>query len=95
MNRHLDSNGAFYAKGIQHPADILALLKQNQQSPNDQVKKETSMQLQKLVYDKYCLVGKPLFIPVGLNIKAKYVMDDGLQVTHDASWTPETAWLNK
>jgi ABC-type dipeptide transport system, periplasmic component len=95
MNRHLDPNGTFYAKGIFHPDDVLQLLKENQQAPNDQVKKDTSMKLQKLVYDKYCLVGKPLYIAVGTFAKAKYVQDEGMGITHNASWTPETAWLDK
>jgi peptide/nickel transport system substrate-binding protein len=95
MNRHLDPNGTFYAKGLFHPEDVLALLKSNQQAADDKVKKDTSMKLQKLVYDKYCLVGKPLYIAVGLFAKAGYVRDDGMCVTHNASWTPETAWLDK
>jgi len=95
MYRHLDPNGAFYAKGIFHPADVLDLLKENQQAPSFQVKKDTSMKIQKLVYDEYCLVGKPLYIPVGIFFKQKYVRDDGYMVTSLDHWTPQDAWVDK
>lgn len=88
MYRHLDPNGAFYAKGIPHPEDVLELLRQNQQAPSDEVKKETSMQIQKLVYDKYNIFGKPLFIPSTIYLKQKKVKDDGFGITHNDSWTP-------
>ena len=95
MYRHLDPNGAFYAKGIEHPEDVLQLLKENQQAPNDEVKTQTSHELQKLVYDKYAAVGKPLYIPMGIFIKQKYVKDDGFGLTHASFWTPDNVWLDK
>nr|WP_275983917.1 ABC transporter substrate-binding protein [Paenibacillus hamazuiensis] len=95
MYRHLDPNGAFYAKGIDHPEDVLQLLKENQQAPSDQVKKDTSMQIQKLVYDKYDIFGKPLYIPMGIFIKQKYVKDDGFGLTHLSYWTPGDVRLEK
>jgi ABC-type transport system substrate-binding protein len=95
MFRHLDPNGAFYAKGIIHPEDVLELLRENQKAPNMQVKTETSHKLQKLVYDEYAIVGKPLYIPMGIFIKQKYVKDDGFGVTHNAFWTPDNVWLDK
>ncbi|MDP2791665.1 MAG: ABC transporter substrate-binding protein [Rectinemataceae bacterium] len=95
MFRHLDPNGAFYAKGILHPDDVVALLKQNQQAPNDKIKIDTSMKLQKLVYDEYCLVGKPLFIPMFIYIKNTKVHDDGSGLTHGSYWTPGNAWIDR
>ncbi|UUZ84857.1 ABC transporter substrate-binding protein [Paenibacillus sp. P26] len=95
MYRHLDPNGAFYAKGIDHPDDVLQLLKENQQAPNDQVKTDTSMKIQKLVYDKYDIFGKPLYIPMGIFIKQKYVKDDGFGITHLSYWTPGDVRVEK
>lgn len=95
MYRHLDPNGAFYAKGIIHPEDVLELLRENQKAPNMQVKTETSHKLQKLVYDEYAIVGKPLFIPMGIYVKQKYVKDDGFGLTHNSFWTPGKVWLDK
>lgn len=95
MFRHLDPNGAFYAKGIIHPEDVLELLRENQKAPNMQVKTETSHKLQKLVYDEYAIVGKPLYIPMGIFIKQKYVKDDGFGLTHNSFWTPDNVWLDK
>lgn len=95
MYRHLDPDGAFYAKGIIHPEDVLELLRENQQAPNDEVKTRTSHEIQKLVYDKYAIVGKPLYIPMGIFVKQKYVKDDGFGLTHSSFWTPDNVWLDK
>lgn len=95
MARHLLPGGAFYAKGIQHPKEIIDELYVCQHATTAISKKLTSYQLQKLVYDKYALVGKPLYIPVGIYIKQKYVKNDGNLVTHTSSWTPEDAYLDK
>jgi len=95
MFRHLDPNGAFYAKGIIHPEDVLELLRENQKAPNMEVKRETSHKLQKLVYDVYAIVGKPLYIPSYIFIKQKYVKDDGFGLTNAWFWTPDNVWLDK
>lgn len=95
MSRHLLPGGAFYAKGIQHPKEVVNLIYQCQHAVTPISKKLTSYSLQKMVYDKYALVGKPLYIPIGIFIKQKYVKDDGNLVTHTSTWTPESAYLAK
>ena len=58
MGRHLDPNGAFFAKGILHPKDTLDLLEKIRTAKNEETKLKYSFELQKLIYDKYALFGK-------------------------------------
>lgn len=95
MWRHLAPDGAFYAKGILHPDDVVELLKENQLAATEEIKKETSMEIQKLVYDTYCLVGKPLVIPDGLFLEQLFVRDSGIGQKHYSTWEPQNVWLDK
>lgn len=95
MFRHLDPNGAFYAKGIEHPDDVVKILKDIQTAPDAKTKQELSYKVQKLVYDEYCLVGKPLYVPMQIAIKQKYVKGDSFHIYHLSYWTPGDAILEK
>jgi peptide/nickel transport system substrate-binding protein len=95
MGRHLDKDAAFYAAGIQHPQDALALLGKIRIAPTETVKEDLEHQMQTLIYDKYALFGKPLFIQNEPVFKYSYVMDDGRGVDHVATWNIENCWLNK
>ena len=82
MGRHLDPNGAFYAKGIQHPQDCLDLLEAIRTAKDDETKVADELELQKLVYDKYALFGLPLYVSAIDAIKYPYVMDDNFTKYH-------------
>jgi peptide/nickel transport system substrate-binding protein len=95
MGRHLDPSGAFFAAGIQHPQDALDLLQAVRTAPDEATKLDYEMQLQKLIYDKYYLFGKVLYVTPIIHTKYDYVTDDNFGRFTAASWTPENAWLDK
>ena len=95
MGRHLDPNGAFYAKGIQHPQDCLDLLAQIRTAKDDDTKVAAELELQKKIYDEYALFGLPLYVSSINAIKYPYVMDDNYTRYHVATWTPANCWLDK
>jgi ABC-type transport system substrate-binding protein len=95
MGRHLDTNGAFYAKMIQHPQDALDLLGKIRTAPDDTTKTQYSMKLQKMIYDDYALFGKPMAVQSINTIKCSYVSDDNFLKANAAAWTPWTTWINK
>lgn len=95
MGRHLDVNGAYYAKSIQHPQDTLDLLEKIRTATDETTKLKLSFDLQKLIYDKYALFGKPLYVQSINTIKYKYVMDDQWAKYHVAAWKPADTWLDK
>jgi len=95
MGRHLDPNGAFFASSILHPDDALDLLEKIRTAPDEESKLEYSFELQKLIYDKYYLFGKVLYIQSINHMKYPYVMDDNFGMFTAASWTPENAWLDQ
>lgn len=95
MGRHLDTNGAFYAKGILHPQDSLDLLDKIRKATDDQSKLKYSSDLQKLIYDNYALFGKPLAVQSINTVKCSYVTDDNFNAPNASAWTPWNVWLNK
>lgn len=95
MGRHLDPNGAYFAKGILHPADTLALLQKVRTAPNSKLKLKYEWQLQKLIYDKYALFGKVLYVTSIDTMKRPYVKGDNWTKFDAASWTPQDTWLDK
>ncbi|MDR1825279.1 MAG: ABC transporter substrate-binding protein [Bifidobacteriaceae bacterium] len=95
MGRHLDPNGAFYAPGIQHPQDAVDLLNEIRAATDDETKIALEWELQSLIYDKYALFGKVLYVGQNYAVKAPYVMDDNWTVPHASAWTPQTVWLDK
>ncbi len=95
MGRHLDPNGAYYTKGIQHPKDCLDLLAAIRTAKDDTSKLASEMELQKKIYDDYALFGLPLYITPVTAIKQNYVMDDNYTKYHNAAWTPAQVWLDK
>lgn len=95
MGRHLDPDGAFYAKGIQHPQDCLDLLAAIRTAKDDESKIAAELELQKKVYDEYALFGMPLYISLISTIKQPYVNNDNYTKYHVATWTPADCWLDK
>lgn len=98
MGRHLDVDGAFYAKGIQHPEDHMELLEAIRVAPTDEEKLKLEYQMQELIYDAdtgSALFGQPLFVQNEPILKYDYVMDDNKSVDHVSTWSIENCWLDK
>ncbi|PXV91106.1 peptide/nickel transport system substrate-binding protein [Lachnotalea glycerini] len=98
MGRHLDVDGAFYAKGIQHPQEAQDLLEKIRVAATDEEKIDLEHQMQQLMYNSetgLALFGKPLFIQNEPNIKQYYVKDDNCGVCHASTWNIENCWLDK
>lgn len=95
MGRHLDANGAYYAKGIQHPQDCLDLLNEIRVAKDEATKVELELQLQEKIYDEYALFGMPLYVNAPVHMRYDYVEGADLAKVHAATWSPATAWINK
>lgn len=95
MGRHLDTNGAYYAKGIQHPQDCLDLLNEIRVAKDEASKVELELQLQEKIYDEYALFGMPLYVNAPVHMRYDYVEGAQLAKVHAATWSPATAWINK
>ncbi len=95
MGRHLDTNGAYYAKGIQHPQDCLDLLQQIRTAKDDSEKVDLEWQLQEKIYDEYALFGEPLYVNGAVWIRNNYVKGGQFALVHAATWSPSTCWLDK
>lgn len=98
MGRHLDTDGAFYAKGIQHPEDHMALLEAIRIAPTEEEKIAKEFEMQKLIYDGEtgsALFGQPLYVQFEPIIKYDYVKGDNRSVDHVATWSVENCWLAK
>ncbi|NBI89921.1 ABC transporter substrate-binding protein [Lachnospiraceae bacterium] len=98
MGRHLDTNGAFYAKGIQHPDDAMALLEAIRTAPTEEEKIKLEHEMQALIYnaeDGIALFGRPLFVQNEPIFKYDYVKNDGRSVYHMGTWTVADCWLDK
>ncbi len=95
MSRHLNVDGAFYAKAIQHPQDCLDLLHEIIVAENEETKVEKEWELQEKIYDEYALFGIPLWVNPNSHIRYDYVKDAGFGQAHSYGWSPATAWLNK
>ncbi len=98
MGRHLDKDGAFYAKGIQHPEEAMELLEKIRTAPTDEEKVKLEHEMQELLYNGetgLALFGKPIFVQNEPNIKYDYVIDDECGVCNSSTWNIENCWLNK
>lgn len=98
MGRHLDTTGAFYAKGIEHPQDHMDLLEAIRVAPTEEDKIAKEYEMQELIYDGEtgsALFGKPLYVQFEPIIKYDYVKDDNRSVDHVATWSIENCWLDK
>ena len=95
MGRHLDTNGAYYAKGIQHPDDALKLLGEIRTATDHDIKVEKELEMQKLIYDEYALFGMPLNVSSAKHIRYNYVKGGEFAAADAISWSPATCWLDK
>lgn len=95
MGRHLDVDGAYYAKGIQHPENAMELLNKVRTATTDEEKIQLEYELQELIYDDLALFGKPLFVQNEPTFKHSYVHDDGFCVYHEGTSNLENCWLDK
>lgn len=95
MGRHLDPNGAYYAKGIQHPQDCVDLLNQIRAAKDDETKVDLEWQLQEKIYDEYALFGMPLYVNAAVHMRYDYVIGGQFAKVNACTWSPATTWLNK
>jgi len=98
MGRHLDKDGAFYAKGIQHPDDAMQLLEDIRTAPTDDEKIQDEYKMQELMYngeDGLAIFGKPLFVQFEPIFKQSYVKGDRRSVDHVGTWSIADCWLDK
>ena len=98
MGRHLDTNGAFYAKGIQHPDDHMELLEKIRTAATEEEKIQLEYEMQELIYDAdngSALFGQPLYAQAEPILKYSYVKDDNRSVVHVGTWNVENCWLDK
>lgn len=98
MGRHLDYNGAYYAKGIQHPDKEMQLLEEIRGCTDETEKHNLEKELQAAIYDAEtgsCLFGRPLMVNDSTMFKYDYVMDDYSKVSFSAAWDLSGCWLNK
>ena len=98
MGRHLDYNGAYYAKGIQHPDKEMQLLEEIRYCMDPDQKHELEKQLQAAIYDAEtgsCLFGRPLYVNKSSMYKYNYVIDDHATEAFTAAWDLSACWLNR
>lgn len=98
MGRHLDYNGAYYAKGIQHPDKEMQLLEEIRGCTDETERRTLEKELQKAIYDAEegsCLFGRPLYVNVQPIYKYDYVINDNAKVPFSSAWDLAGCWLNK
>lgn len=98
MGRHLDYDGAYYAKGIQHPDKEMKLLEDIRACTDETERRALEKELQKAIYDAEegsCLFGRPLYVNTSVIYKYDYVIDDKAKVAFSADWDLSGCWLDK
>ncbi len=95
MGRHLDIGAPFYANGIQHPDDAMALLQEIRVADTEEEKIALELEMQQLIYNDYALFGQPVAINIEPIFKQKYVHDDRRGIDHAAAWSIENAWMEQ
>lgn len=98
MGRHLDYNGAYYAKGIQHPDKEMQLLEEIRRCMDPDEKHKLEKELQAAIYDAEtgsCLFGRPLMVNGSTMYKYDYVIDDHATEAFTSAWDLSACWLNK
>jgi len=98
MGRHLDKNGAYYAKGIQHPDKEMELLEEIRRCMDPDEKHKLEKELQAAIYDAEdgsCLFGRVLYVNKSSMYKYDYVIDDHATEAFIACWDLSACWLNK
>lgn len=98
MGRHLDYDGAYYAKGIQHPDKEMNLLEEIRACADPEEKHVLERELQAAIYDAEegsCLFGRPLYVNTSTIYKYDYVHDDNAKVPFTAAWDLSGCWIDK
>lgn len=97
MGRHLDYNGAYYAKGIQHPDYEMGLLEDIRACTDMDQKHELEHELQKAIYDAEegsILFGRPLFVNSSVFFMQPEVQGLKIAESFAADWDCSGAWLD-
>lgn len=92
MPRNLSAGGPTYSHGVMRVAKLDQMLADARVAPDFATKKALCMQLQQLVIDEMALF-TPLYVAATLITKYPNVQNEGMNVTHGSTWTPEEAWL--
>ncbi len=98
MGRHLDYDGAYYAKGIQHPDKEMNLLEEIRGCADPEEKHNLERELQAAIYDAEtgsCLFGRPLYVNTSTIYKYDYVHDDNAKVPFTAAWDLAGCYIDK
>lgn len=98
MGRHLDYDGAYYAKGILHPDKEMKLLEDIRACTDEKQRRALEWEMQKAIYDAEegsCLFGRPLYINESTMFKYDYVINDRSKESFGSSWDLTECWLNK
>ena len=95
MGRHLDTKATFYGMSLQHPEDAMTLLEQVRTSTTAEEKQKFSWELQQVIYDKYALFGRVIYVSAPIIIASDYVKDGAWGVSHASSWSAANCWLDK
>jgi ABC-type transport system substrate-binding protein len=95
MNRSLTTGSATYSKGIMHPPEVDKLFKDATQAADFETKKKIVWEIQRLVYDEYCMVNAlwVTVMPATYTNKLKDIQY--FESIYSFGWHPENAWLSK
>jgi peptide/nickel transport system substrate-binding protein len=95
MQRSLTTGSATYSKGIMHPPAVDDLFKQATQVTDFEAKKKILWEIQRLVYDEYCMVNALWVTVMPVTYSNKLHDVQYAESIYSFGWHPETAWLSK
>lgn len=98
MGRHLDYNGAYYAKGIQHPDYEMGLLESIRACTDMDEKHKLEHELQKAIYDAEegsILFGRPMFVNSSVFFMQPEVKGLKIGENFSSDWDCSTAWIDR
>ena len=97
MGRHLDYNGAYYAKGIQHPDKEMELLSAIRAETDPTAKHALEWELQAAIYDAEegsILFGRPLFVNSSVFFTQEWVHDSHIGECFSSGWDLTDCWVD-
>lgn len=97
MGRHLDYNGAYYAKGIQHPDKEMELLTAIRAETDPTAKHALEWELQAAIYDAEegsILFGRPLFVNSSVFYTQEWVHDSHIAECFSSGWDLTNCWVD-
>ena len=98
MGRHLDYNGAYYAKGILHPDKEMNLLSAIRAETDPEKKHTLEKELQAAIYDAEegsILFGRPLFVNSSKFFTQPWVNGGHIAECFSSGWDLADCWLSE